>query len=80
MLIVVNTHNIRIPQIEIKAYLQSALPKNRAMPKAVIDAMAAPDALEVSPSSNGAAPSFIFNGAGHCPTVSQDKLSKQSDD
>ena len=60
MLTVVNTKHIRLPQIQIIAYLQSELPTSKAMPKVVIDYRATPDALEVYASSNGAASSFLF--------------------
>ena len=80
MLTVVNSHTIRLTHIQLIAYLQWELPKNRAMPKVVLDARAEPDALDVSASSNGASPYFLFSRVGHYHRLSQDKLLKQSDD
>ena len=63
MLTVVNNHHDRLTQMQSIAHLHTGLPKNRAMPKPMFDSLAwaALDALEVSASSNGAAPSFLFS-------------------
>ena len=58
-----NNHHVRLTQMQSIAYLLTGMTKHRAMPKPMFDSLAwaALDALEVSDSSNCAAPYFLFS-------------------